>query len=80
MLNRFVAMKAAERKLLQPEKRPFNIHECSDVAKAQHWRENVISEIAHKTGMIQDSLIYLFIISFFNYNTKLVLVSIRFVI
>ncbi|KAH7820714.1 ISY1-like protein [Monocercomonoides exilis] len=57
MLNRFLKMKAEERQLLQPETRPFSIEECSDLAKAQHWRESVILEISKKTGIIQNESI-----------------------
>ena len=53
LLNRFHAMKAEERKLLEPETRPFDINDCSDIAQAQHWREEVILDISKKLIIIQ---------------------------
>ncbi|KAA6363901.1 MAG: putative pre-mRNA-splicing factor ISY1, partial [Streblomastix strix] len=57
MLNRFVAMKAEERKQLLPEQRPFNINDCSDLARAQHWRKQVVLEITRKSNVIQNESI-----------------------
>jgi pre-mRNA-splicing factor ISY1 len=58
MLNRFLAMKAEERKLIEPEKRPFSISECSDLARAQYWRDNIIGDINKKMQLIQNGLLH----------------------
>ncbi|KAK2965006.1 putative Pre-mRNA-splicing factor ISY1 like protein [Blattamonas nauphoetae] len=54
MLNRYWAQVADERRQLQPEVRPFDINECSDLARAQHWRQQVVTDLDEKTTLIQN--------------------------
>lgn len=60
-------MKAEERQLSQPERRPYDVNECSDIAKGAHWRDQIIQEIAKKMTLIQNGLIVLYTYLFFCY-------------
>lgn len=52
MLNRFVAMKADEKKKPK-DRRPFLASECRDLAEAHKWRQQIMKEIGHKVAEIQ---------------------------
>ena len=51
-------MKAEERRLLQPQTRPFDITTCSDLAQAQHWRQQVLLDIAKKLNIVQNGFLF----------------------
>ncbi|XP_027077282.1 pre-mRNA-splicing factor ISY1 homolog [Coffea eugenioides] len=53
MLNRFIAMKADEKKKPK-ERRPFLASECRDLAEADKWRQQIMREIGRKVAEIQN--------------------------
>lgn len=53
MLNRFITMKAEEKKKPK-ERRPFLASECRDLAEADRWRQQIMREIGRKVAEIQN--------------------------
>ncbi|KAI5672641.1 hypothetical protein M9H77_13005 [Catharanthus roseus] len=53
MLNRFIAMKAEEKKKPK-ERRPYLASECRDLAEADKWRQQIMREIGRKVAEIQN--------------------------
>ncbi|CAI9099560.1 OLC1v1036404C1 [Oldenlandia corymbosa var. corymbosa] len=53
MLNRFITMKAEEKKKPK-ERRPFLASECRDLAEADKWRQQIMREIGRKVTEIQN--------------------------
>ncbi|PPD97128.1 hypothetical protein GOBAR_DD05855 [Gossypium barbadense] len=53
MLNRFIALKAEEKKKPK-ERRPFLASECRDLAEADKWRQQIMREIGRKVAEIQN--------------------------
>nr|KYP59653.1 Pre-mRNA-splicing factor ISY1 isogeny [Cajanus cajan] len=53
MLNRFIAMKAEEKKKPK-ERRPFLASECRDLSEAHRWRQQIMREIGRKVAEIQN--------------------------
>lgn len=53
MLNRFIAMKAEEKKKPK-ERRPFLASECRDLSEADKWRQQIMREIGRKVAEIQN--------------------------
>ncbi|KAI3756731.1 hypothetical protein L1987_56553 [Smallanthus sonchifolius] len=53
MLNRFVTMKAEEKKKPK-ERRPFLASECRDLSDADKWRQQIMREIGRKVAEIQN--------------------------
>ncbi|XP_076940286.1 uncharacterized protein LOC143609417 [Bidens hawaiensis] len=53
MLNRFVTMKAEEKKKPK-ERRPFLASECRDLSDADKWRQQIMREIGRKVSEIQN--------------------------
>ena len=50
-------MKAEERDSLKQETRPFSVLDCSDIVKAEHWRQTVLIEISKKLNIIQNGML-----------------------
>lgn len=53
MLNRFITMKAEEKKKPK-ERRPFLASECRDLNEADKWRQQIMREIGRKVAEIQN--------------------------
>lgn len=53
MLNRFITLKAEEKKKPK-ERRPFLASECRDLAEADKWRQQIMREIGKKVAEIQN--------------------------
>lgn len=53
MLNRFIALKAEEKKKPK-ERRPYLASECRDLAEADKWRQQIMREIGRKVAEIQN--------------------------
>lgn len=53
MLNRFITMKAEEKKKPK-ERRPFLATECRDLSEADKWRQQIMREIGRKVAEIQN--------------------------
>ncbi|KAK4793538.1 hypothetical protein SAY86_023973 [Trapa natans] len=53
MLNRFIAMKAEEKKKPK-ERRPYLASECRDLSEADKWRQQIMREIGRKVTEIQN--------------------------
>ncbi|MBA0634731.1 hypothetical protein Godav_029572 [Gossypium davidsonii] len=53
MLNRFIALKAEEKKKPK-ERRPFLASECRDLTVAEKWDQQIMREISHKVTEIQN--------------------------
>ncbi|KAK3435351.1 pre-mRNA-splicing factor ISY1 homolog [Eucalyptus grandis] len=53
MLNRFIALKAEEKKKPK-ERRPYLASECRDLSEADRWRQQIMREIGHKVSEIQN--------------------------
>lgn len=53
MLNRFITMKAEEKKKPK-ERRPFLASECRDLAEADKWRQQILREVGRKVSEIQN--------------------------
>ncbi|RDX83041.1 Pre-mRNA-splicing factor ISY1-like protein, partial [Mucuna pruriens] len=53
MLNRFITMKAEEKKKPK-ERRPFLASECRDLSEADKWRQQIMREIGRKVAEIQN--------------------------
>ncbi|KAG6742712.1 hypothetical protein D5086_030387 [Populus alba] len=53
MLNRFITLKAEEKKKPK-ERRPYLASECRDLAEADRWRQQIMREIGRKVAEIQN--------------------------
>lgn len=53
MLNRFIALKAEEKKKPK-ERRPYLASECRDLSEADKWRQQIMREIGRKVAEIQN--------------------------